>query len=425
MRLRDIGRSLRDEKKVLRNGIILLSFGAFLVLLILNAGRVWSALSTVLSTASPAIYGIVLAYILNVFVHFFEDFAFRPFQKCKSPLWKKLRRPLSILLAYMVVLGVVLFITCFIIPGLIQSMSTIAETARETVPVYANAAIKWINGFAAKYDLTFIQDFLKGFNWTSLFSNVTRVTTDFLASLMNVTFNVASGIFTAVMSFIFSIYMLFGKEKLLKSIKATLLAFLPYSAAKHISRVGALSNRVFFSFIRGQLTECVILGGLCYIGMSLLGLDYALLISSVVALGALIPILGAYIGAAVGVIILLLVHPINALIFLIFLLCLQQIEGNLIYPRVVGSSIGLPPVWTLFAILFWGGILGIPGILVGTPLTAVIYQLLRNAVTARLKEKSIDPKDPHLPKPAPEEEPSQTSPSQQGLPGEGGPPEKT
>ncbi len=425
MRLRDIGRSLRDEKKVLRNGIILLSFGAFLVLLVLNAGRIWGALSKILSTASPAIYGIVLAYILNVFVHFFEDIAFRPFQKCKSPVWKKLKRPLSILLAYMVVLGVILFITCFIIPGLIESMSTIAETAQETVPVYVNTAVKWVNGFAAKYDLAFLQDFLKSFNWSSLFTNVTRVTTDFLASLMNVTFNVASGIFSAIMSFIFSIYMLFGKEKLLKSIRATLLAFLPYSAAKRISRVGALSNRVFFSFIKGQLTECVILGGLCYIGMSLLGLDYALLISSVVALGALIPILGAYIGAAVGVIILLLVHPIDALIFLIFLLCLQQIEGNLIYPRVVGSSIGLPPVWTLFAILFWGGILGIPGILIGTPLTAVIYQLLRNAVTVRLKEKSIDPKDPHLPKPASQEEPSQTAPARNDLLGEGEPPEET
>lgn len=141
---------------------------------------------------------------------------------------------------------------------------------------------------------------------------------------------------------------------------------------------------MFFNFIRGQLLECVILGSLCYVGMSILQLDYALLISSVVTLGALIPILGAYIGAAVGVLILLLVHPIDALIFLIFLLILQQVEGNMIYPRVVGSSIGLPPLWTLFAVVFWGGVLGIPGILFGTPATAVIYQLLRTSVRSRL-----------------------------------------
>ena len=190
--------------------------------------------------------------------------------------------------------------------------------------------------------------------------------------------------------------------------KSTLLAFLPEQTARKLNRAGALTNRIFFSFIRGQLTECVILGSRCYIGMSLLGLDYALLISSVVALGALIPILGAYIGAAVGVIVLLLVHPIDALIFLIFLLCLQQIEGNLIYPRVVGSSIGLPPVWTMFAVLFWGGVLGIPGILIGTPATAVIYRLLRTSVHTRLRERGIDPNDPKLEEPLPEgQEPGQ------------------
>ena len=124
------------------------------------------------------------------------------------------------------------------------------------------------------------------------------------------------------------------------------------------------------------------------------------------ALGALIPILGAYIGCASGVVILLLVHPIDALIFLIFLLCLQQVEGNLIYPRVVGSSIGLPPVWTLFAVLFWGSVLGIPGILIGTPTTAVIYRLLRSSVHTKLREKEIDPLDPRLSMPVALEEES-------------------
>ena len=123
---------------------------------------------------------------------------------------------------------------------------------------------------------------------------------------------------------------------------------------------------------------------------------YALLISSVVAIGALIPILGAYIGAAVGVVVLLLVNPLDSLIFLIFLVILQQVEGNLIYPRVVGSSIGLPPVWTLFAVLFWGGVMGIAGIWLGTPLTAVIYRLFRSSVRTRLRRKNLDPSDPQL-----------------------------
>ncbi len=412
MRLKDIGIRLRDEKQVLRNGILLLSFGAFLVLLLMKFDQVWGAITTVAATVAPVLYGIVVAYILNVFVHFFEDIAFRPFQKSKSKLWARVRRPLAVGLAYLVVALVVVFIAAFIIPGLIESMSVLAQTAQETVPVYYSNAMNWLNRFARENDLTFIQDFLAGFNWSTLLSSVTEIARDFLSSLVGVTINVASGVFAAVMGFIFSVYMLMGKEKLLRGVKSTLLAFLPKAPARKITQVATLTNKVFFNFIRGQLTECVILGSLCYVGMSILQLDYALLISSVVALGALIPILGAYIGAAVGVIILLLVHPIDALIFLVFLLILQQVEGNMIYPRVVGSSIGLPPLWTLFAVVFWGGVLGIPGILFGTPATAVIYRLFRTSVRKRLRAKEIDPKNPQLP---PEEErpPEREEPSSQ------------
>ena len=198
-------------------------------------------------------------------------------------------------------------------------------------------------------------------------------------------------------------------------VKSALLAFLPKAPARKIGQIASLTNRVFFNFIRGQLTECVILGSLCYVGMSLLRLDYALLISSIVALSALIPILGAYIGAILGVIILLLVHPIDALIFLIFLLILQQVEGNLIYPRVVGSSIGLPPIWTLFAVVFWGGVLGVPGILFGTPATAVIYRLFRSSVRTRLHNRQIDVKDPQVPLPEEEEDSQEDTSFSEGV----------
>ena len=341
-------------------------------------------------------YGIAIAYILNVFVHFFEDVAFRPFRDSKSKAWAKVRRPLSVALAYLVVALVIVFIAAFIIPGMVESLSVLADTVQQNAPVYFNNAMTWLNNFAQENDLTFIEEFLAGFNWSTLLSSLTEVLRDFLSSLVGVTFNVASGVFAAVMGFIFSVYMLMGKEKLLRGVKSSLLAFLPKAAARKVGQVATLTNKVFFNFIRGQLLECVILGSLCYVGMSILRLDYALLISSVVALGALIPILGAYIGAAVGVIILLLVHPLDAVIFLVFLLILQQVEGNLIYPRVVGSSIGLPPLWTLFAVVFWGGVLGIPGILFGTPATAVLYRLFRSSVRARLRTRAIDPKNPSL-----------------------------
>lgn len=414
MRLKDIGISLRDEKKVLRNGMILLVFAAVLVLVLMRFDQVWGAVLTVVGTVAPVFYGIVLAYILNVFVHFFEDVAFKPLRNVKSKLWKRVRRPLAVALAYLLVALVLVSIIAFIIPGLIESMGILADTVQQTVPGYVTSAMNWLNEFAQENDLTFIQDFLRNFNWSNVLSSASAVLRDFLSSLVGVTINVASGVFAAVMGFIFSVYMLMGKEKLLRGVKSTLLAFLPRPTAQKIGQIATLTNRMFFNFIRGQLLECVILGSLCYVGMSILQLDYALLISSVVTLGALIPILGAYIGAAVGVLILLLVHPIDALIFLIFLLILQQVEGNMIYPRVVGSSIGLPPLWTLFAVVFWGGVLGIPGILFGTPATAVIYRLLRTSVRSRLRQRNIDPKDPQFPLPPEEDEASQP-PDQQRL----------
>lgn len=414
MRLKDIGISLRDEKKVLRNGMILLVFAAVLVLVLMRFDQVWGAVLTVVGTVAPVFYGIVLAYILNVFVHFFEDVAFKPLRNVKSKLWKRVRRPLAVALAYLLVALVLVSIIAFIIPGLIESMGILADTVQQTVPGYVTSAMNWLNEFAQENDLTFILDFLRNFNWSNVLSSASAVLRDFLSSLVGVTINVASGVFAAVMGFIFSVYMLMGKEKLLRGVKSTLLAFLPRPTAQKIGQIATLTNRMFFNFIRGQLLECVILGSLCYVGMSILQLDYALLISSVVTLGALIPILGAYIGAAVGVLILLLVHPIDALIFLIFLLILQQVEGNMIYPRVVGSSIGLPPLWTLFAVVFWGGVLGIPGILFGTPATAVIYQLLRTSVRTRLRQRNIDPKDPQFPLPPEEDEASQM-PDQQRL----------
>lgn len=378
------------NKRMLLQGCGLIAFAALTVLAVMRFDQVWGALCTLGNTLSPVVGGIIVAYVLNVFVHFFEDFAFRPFEKSKSAAWQKIKRPLAVTLAYLVVLLVIIFICFFIIPSLAESVSGLVIYIQQNAPSIVNQAIAQANQFAQKYDLAFIQDFLSGFNWTSLLTDVTKFTSDFLTSLFNATVNLASGIFSGIMGFIFSLYMLFGKERLIRGVKDTIRAFLPERAAKSLARVGRLSNKIFFSFIKGQLTECVILGVLCYIGMCVLGLDYALLISSVVALGALIPILGAYIGAGVGAFILLLVHPIDALIFLIFLIVLQQLEGNLIYPRVVGSSIGLPPVWTLFAVLFWGGVLGITGIWIGTPVTAVAYRLLKTAVYARLHKANAE-----------------------------------
>ncbi len=384
MRLKEFRSGLSQQKPTLAAGSFLLVLGAVLALVVLHFDRVLGFARLVGSALTPLLCGLVIAFVLNVFVRFFEDVAFAPLKHVQNALWRKLRYPLCVVLAYLVVVLLLAFLVGFILPSFVDSLTGLADTLQRTLPGTLTRAAAWATDFASRHDLDFLIDYLRDFNWTSLLARITEFTTDLLGMLVSMTTNVASGVFTLLMGFFFSVYMLFGKQRLLGGIRSTLKAYLPASAAARLQTVGTLTNKVFYSFVRGQLTECVILGGLCYAGMRLLGLDYALLISSVVALTALIPILGAYIGCATGVVVLLLVHPMDALVFLVFLVVLQQVEGNLIYPRVVGSSIGLPPVWTLFAVLFWGGVLGIPGIIVGTPATAVLYRLLRTSVYDRL-----------------------------------------
>lgn len=383
-----------EEKKPIRVGVILMLVAAVLIVLIVKIDVVSDVMGAALAAFAPFLYGIALAYFLNVFVLMFEGFLFRPIDKrVKAKLWLKIRRPLAISLSLILLIFILLFAMLFMIPELISSITNLALNAQKSVPVYMNDLMKWLEKFQADNNLRFDFDKLLGqFNWESLISNATQITTDFLSTVFDATKNVVSGVSTAVVAFISSLYLLFGKEKLLKSARSFLFAYFPEKAAKKVGAVSSIANDVFYSFIRGQLLEAVILGGLCYIGMLVIGFDYALLIAAIMALSALVPIMGAYIGAVIGAFILLITNPIDALWFLVFIIILQQLEGNLIYPRVVGSSIGLPAIWTMFAVLFCGTLFGIPGVLLGTPIAAVVYRLLRTATKTRLREREVDPR---------------------------------
>ena len=222
--------------------------------------------------------------------------------------------------------------------------------------------------------------------------------TDFMGNLYTTTVAVASsvanGMFSLVMSMIFSVYMLSKKEHLIRGVRRILFAFLPAHRARRVVEIGAITNRIFSGFVAGQLTESLILGCLCYVGMSIIQLPYALLISTLVCVFSLIPLLGAYLGVISGALILLLAtpwgsFPWDSLWFVIFLLLLQQFEGNVIYPRVVGTSIGLPGIWVLLAVVVCSGLMGIPGILIGIPTTSVLYALFTQSVKRRLEKRHI------------------------------------
>lgn len=382
-----------DEKKPLRIGAILILMAIALVIFVVKVDSVVAAIYAVLSALKPLVYGVALAFLLNVLVTFFDGVVFKPLDKrMKSSKWPIVKRAISVVLSLLVILALLAAIIFIVIPELAKSVQGIGDIVVTRGPVLYNSVRKWLESqdWLGDFNQYINQLFLK-FNWESLISNASKFTSDVISSLVNATVNITSAIFTAVLSLIFSLYFIMGKEKLLRNLKSVVFSIFPKNISKKIIGVSSLTNQIFYQFVKGQLLECIILGCLCYMGMTIFKFDYALLISSIITITALIPIFGAYIGAATGAFILLLIDPLRALWFIIFIVVLQQLEGNIIYPRVVGSSIGLPAVWTMFAVMFWGALFGIPGILIGTPFTAVIYKLLKRSTREKLKEKGISP----------------------------------
>ena len=216
---------------------------------------------------------------------------------------------------------------------------------------------------------------------------IQKLSPDVLGSMVQFTSALAGGIFNFVLGVAFSVYMLLKKETLCRQTKRLLFAFISKDKAEYLVSIARLSSAVFSRFVSGQLLEAFIIGFLCFLGMCAFSMPYALLISVIIGVTALVPIFGAFFGTALGAFILLMVHPMTAFWFVVFILILQQIESNVIYPRVQGKFVGLPGMWVLFAVTVGGGVFGVAGMLIGVPLASVLYCLLREAVAVRLQAK--------------------------------------
>jgi len=211
----------------------------------------------------------------------------------------------------------------------------------------------------------------------------------FFNTVIGVVTTIFSAVFDACVVLILSIYMIINKEKLCRGVKKIVYATMKKERADSVVGHARLTNQIFTNFIRGQLVEAVILGLLCYVGMKILGIPYAAAVASLIAFTALIPVLGAYVGAFVGAFLIVLTSPVKALWFLVFIVVLQQIEGNLIYPKVVGKSVGLPGIFVLIAVMLGGSLFGIWGMLLGVPVTSVVYTITKQFVDKKLEKKHI------------------------------------
>lgn len=383
----DLSRS--NMKKLL----LLISFAALAFTFFQRLDGVGAVLRFLGGILSPFLVGGAMAFILNVPMRFLERKLFTPRPsrggKARRGLGAGPRRALSLLLTFVLVILVILVLALVVVPELAATIATLGVTIQGAFARFRPWAeeqfannpqiIEWLEGLTLDWDslIATVADFLKNGAGSVVSSTISAVG------------SVVSAVTTGFVALVFACYLLLQKERLGLQCRKALYALLPQKAADRTVEICSLSHRVFSSFITGQGIEAVILGAMFFVAMSLLRMPYALLVGCTIAVTALIPIVGAFIGCFVGAFLLLMVSPMQALIFVILFLVLQQVEGNLIYPHVVGSSVGLPSIWVLAAVTVGGSLMGVAGMLLFIPLTSVVYTLFREFVYKRLKEKHL------------------------------------
>lgn len=371
------------KDKTRKDIIIIISYIALVIFALVNFSKIIAFLGKVISIFSPFLLGIILAFVLNVLNNFIEK---KIFGKIKpSKIWNKIKRPLCITLSLILVFLTIFFVMNLLIPQLKNSASLFTDT----LPAYKEDIIGILNKFdvdestvnkVGEYLDNFgkvITDYIKGNS-----KDVITVTTEVATSVVNI---ISKGIITLV----FAIYMIAQKETLSRQINKVMKAYLKPKTINKINTVGTLANKTFSNFVTGQCLEALIFGSLVFVGMLIFRFPYASTIGVLLGFTALIPIFGAFIGTSIGFILIMMVSPVKAILFVVFIIVLQQIEGNLIYPRVVGKSIGLPGMWVLLSVTVGGSIGGILGMLIATPLCSLLYALFTKMVNDRLKSNKI------------------------------------
>ena len=370
------------NKQQVKGLLLVVCAGIAFYCILQNLGSVALAVGQILSMLSPFLLGGALAFILNVPMRTIERGVFRGAAG-------KVRRPLSLLLTLIAVIGVLVLASCVIGPGIGEAASSITAQIPYAIQRLQNH-LEQLSAYLPQ-----LQEYLGtlDFNWATISKRALEIAQAWGSGLVNsggvLIGGVVSGVSTFVIALIFSFYILLQKEKLSRQGRQVLYALLPERGADQALEILRLSERTFSSFLSGQCLEAVILGTLFVISMTIFRLPYALLVGVLISLTALIPIVGAFIGCAVGALLIAVTDPWKALLFIVLFLVLQQVEGNLIYPHVVGSSVGLPSIWVLAAVTLGDKLMGIVGMLFFIPLCSVFYALFRGFVKDQLVQKQV------------------------------------
>ena len=370
-------------KNFMRSIMLIITYTVLLVLALVKVDVILDLLGLVLSSCKPLFLGFAIAFVLNRPCAFFC----RHYERNLGQKYRKLGRPLAVLTSYLVLIAIIVALFSFVLPQVVDSIQLFAASVSgymANLQTLINKVAEYLD--LSALDLSSLSSYLRSF-LEKVLSSVSIAA----SQVMVVTGSIISMFVTLVLAVVFSIYMLAGRERLLDQGRRLLRAYVPAKHVTWVSDVIRLTAEIFTNFVSGQLIEACILGGLCALGTFFIQPDYAALIGVIIGVSALIPVAGAYIGAVLSAFLLVMVSPVRALIFLVFLSILQQIEGNVIYPRVVGTSIGLPGIWVLTAVTVGGGLFGLLGVLLSVPVASVLYALLRRDVGRRLGSEQEEP----------------------------------
>ena len=363
---------IKDIKKLIIMAIVLIF--AFIYI-----SEIWSFVKFIIKIFMPFIVGLAIAFVLNVLMNTIENKWFK-----KWNTTTKVKRPISLLISIAIVLGFIVFLLLLIIPNLQNTIELFADS----IPTYSRNLQNLLNGWGINADvISEIREVLDSLG-TSLSEYIKNNSNQVIDVTLGIASNVVTGFVNITIGFVFAIYFLAQKEKIASQFSKVMDAYLPNKKISKIKEIATLSNKVFSHFVSGQCIEAIIIGILCFLGMVLLRLPYASTISVLVGFTALIPVFGAFIGTIFGAFLIFMISPLQAIIFVMFIIILQQLEGNLIYPKVVGKSVGLPGIWVLVAVTVGASINGVLGMLLSVPICSIIYSILATNVRIKIGDKN-------------------------------------
>ena len=370
----------KEKMKQIRR---LLLFAAFLVLLLIYSEAAFGGVVFLLRIIRPFLYGGIIAFVLNLPMRGLENGLFK---KWKGRAARKLKRPLCMLLSVVAVVFVIAIVISIMVPQIRKAVTVLGQK----IPPFFSEVVVQLENLTVKYpelnnQIAMLQEL--EINWNSIVDSAIRILKSGVGSMLTSTVNVASsivgGVFNTVISFIFALYILAQKEKLADQGKRIMTAYLPEKVKARTLQILGLLHMNFSNFITGQCMEAVILGTMFVLAMTIFRMPYAVMVGVTIGFTSLIPIVGAFIGCVVGAFLIVIENPMLAFWFIIMFLVIQQIEGNLIYPKVVGSSVGLPSIWVLVAVSLGGSMFGIAGMLFFIPLCSTAYALIKEGVNKR------------------------------------------